>query len=144
MLFPTTTTQLTNFNTRGKLYENAKKIGKTIAKKFKNWKGTTASKEPNTSSSKDFLEEIEKQKLLEVLKKEMIMEHSDGRKENHAILTDAISRKDSRAVREILKLSEEYGILEEILNKKITIKQADGQEISYTPFNYAKKIVKKL
>jgi len=42
-----------------------KKIGKAIAKKFKNWRGTTASKEtaiqePNTSSSKDFLEEIEK------------------------------------------------------------------------------------
>jgi len=37
-----------------------KKIGKAIAKKFKNWKGATASKEPNASSSKDFLEEIEK------------------------------------------------------------------------------------
>ncbi|MGL9762740.1 MAG: hypothetical protein ACR5LB_11620 [Wolbachia sp.] len=37
-----------------------KKIVKAIAKKFKNWKGTTASKEPNASSNKDFLEEIEK------------------------------------------------------------------------------------
>ncbi|MDR2609070.1 MAG: hypothetical protein LBC06_00565 [Rickettsiales bacterium] len=37
-----------------------KKIVKAITKKFKNWKGTTASKEPNASSSKNFLEEIEK------------------------------------------------------------------------------------
>ncbi|MDR0288700.1 MAG: hypothetical protein LBH78_01415 [Rickettsiales bacterium] len=42
-----------------------KKIKQAIAKKFKNWKGTTAPKEtaiqePNTSSSKDFLEEPEK------------------------------------------------------------------------------------
>ncbi|MDG7056992.1 MAG: hypothetical protein LKM43_02480 [Wolbachia endosymbiont of Penenirmus auritus] len=37
-----------------------KKIVKAITKKFKNWKGITASKEPNASSSKDFLEEIEK------------------------------------------------------------------------------------
>jgi hypothetical protein len=37
-----------------------KKIVKAIAKKFKNWKDATASKEPNASSSKDFLEEVEK------------------------------------------------------------------------------------
>ncbi|MCM1002672.1 WD_0033/WD_0034 family tandem repeat-containing protein [Wolbachia pipientis] len=134
-----------------------KKIKKAIAKKFKNWMGsliTTASKEtatdrtqePSASSStnKDLPGEVEKQKLLEVLKKEMGIEPSDGREENHIILTDAISRKDSRAAREILKLSEEYGILEEILNKKIIIKQANGQETSYTPFDYANENCKEI
>uniref|UniRef100_T1I8Q4 DJ-1/PfpI domain-containing protein n=1 Tax=Rhodnius prolixus TaxID=13249 RepID=T1I8Q4_RHOPR len=41
-----------------------KKIGKTIAKKFKNWKGTTAPKEPSASSSKDFLKEPEENILI--------------------------------------------------------------------------------
>ncbi|NUX01353.1 hypothetical protein GO685_02360 [Wolbachia endosymbiont of Madathamugadia hiepei] len=55
-----------------------KEIRKAIAKKFKNWKGTAASREtatdrtqePSASSStnKDLPGEIEKQKLLEVLK----------------------------------------------------------------------------
>lgn len=64
------------------------------------------------------LEETKKQELLEVFKKEMII---------RTILIEAMSCKDSRALREVLELSGEYGILEEILNKKITMKQADEQ-----------------
>ncbi|WP_374699020.1 hypothetical protein [Wolbachia endosymbiont (group B) of Limnophora tigrina] len=46
-----------------------KKIGKAIAKKFKNWRGTTAPKEtaikePSASSSKDFLKESEENILI--------------------------------------------------------------------------------
>ncbi|NEV49440.1 hypothetical protein EUZ93_02900 [Wolbachia pipientis] len=46
-----------------------KKIGKAIAKKFKNWRGTTAPKETaikelSTSSSKDFLKESEENILI--------------------------------------------------------------------------------
>lgn len=58
-----------------------KKIGKAIAKKFKNWKGTTTVKETatdctqgsSTSSSKGFLEEPEKP-LKKVLNVETTME----------------------------------------------------------------------
>ncbi|WP_250778980.1 hypothetical protein [Wolbachia pipientis] len=52
--------QLPQHILKEKHHDNTEKIVKAITKKFKNRKGTTASKEPNASSSKDFLEEIEK------------------------------------------------------------------------------------
>ncbi|MFP3026967.1 MAG: hypothetical protein ACEY3L_12295, partial [Wolbachia sp.] len=65
----------------------------------------------NNQAVKDLLEEAKKQKLLkEVLNEEMTTKHSDGREENHTILTDAISRRDNDIMRAVLKISEENGI----------------------------------
>ncbi|WP_353288570.1 hypothetical protein [Wolbachia endosymbiont (group A) of Pogonocherus hispidulus] len=67
----------------------------------------------------------------------MTTKHSDGREENHTILTDAISRRDNDITRVVLKISEENGILKEIVKKRITIKHSNGEEMTYTPFTYA-------
>ncbi|MFP3019961.1 MAG: hypothetical protein ACEY3F_01165, partial [Wolbachia sp.] len=81
----------------------------------------------NNQAVKDLLEEAKKQKLLkEVLNEEMTTKHSDGREENHTILTDAISRRDNDIMRAVLKISEENGILKEIVKKRITIKHSNG------------------
>ncbi|GFQ79632.1 uncharacterized protein TNCT_539301 [Trichonephila clavata] len=67
----------------------------------------------------------------------MTTKHSDGREENHTILTDAISRRDNDIMRAVLKTSEENGILKDILKKRIIIKHSNGEETTYTPFTYA-------
>ncbi|WP_353269639.1 hypothetical protein [Wolbachia endosymbiont (group A) of Myopa testacea] len=94
----------------------------------------------NNQAVKDLLEEAKKQKLLKkVLNEEMTTKHSDGREENHTILTDAISRRDNDIMRAVLKISEENGILKEIVKKRITIKHSNGKEMTYTPFTYAEE-----
>jgi len=40
-------------------------------------------------------------------------------------------------IRAVLKISEENGILKEIVKKRITIKHSNGKEMTYTPFTYA-------
>ncbi len=89
---------------------------------------------------KDLLEEAKKQKLL----KEVLNERNDYKtfrwsEETHTILTDAISRRDNDIMRVVLKISEENGILKDILKKRIIIKHSDGEEMIYTPFTYAEE-----
>ncbi|GFU87799.1 uncharacterized protein TNCV_849831 [Trichonephila clavipes] len=67
----------------------------------------------------------------------MTTKHSDGREENHTILTDAISRRDNDIMRVVLKISEGNGILKDILKKRIIIKHSNGRETTYTSFTYA-------
>ncbi|MDE5061198.1 hypothetical protein HC356_02370 [Wolbachia pipientis] len=59
----------------------------------------------------------------------MTTKHSDGLEETYTILTDAISRRDNDIMRVVLKISEENGILKDILKKRIIIKHSNGKEI---------------
>ncbi|MGL9718675.1 MAG: WD_0033/WD_0034 family tandem repeat-containing protein [Wolbachia sp.] len=58
--------------------------------------------------------------------------------ETHAILVDAISRKDDSTVRATLTVSKSTGILKDLLNKMVAMKHKDGQEVTCTLLDYAK------
>ncbi|WP_218939383.1 WD_0033/WD_0034 family tandem repeat-containing protein [Wolbachia endosymbiont of Atemnus politus] len=58
--------------------------------------------------------------------------------ETHAMLVDAISRKDDSTVRAISTVSKSTGILKDLLNKTVPMKHEDGQGVTCTLLDYAK------